>query len=126
MVISPFNSLTIIIRDFGTPEQDKLPPGKSLVFALPSFTMPSIASGFFLRRFPHVPALCPSRSGAGIVDTIMEWGSNDEPAYMVVFKKGLPWDRTATYHKASPTYSLHKIRTPTLIHVGGSDERCPP
>ena len=31
-------------------------------------------------------------SGAGIVDTVAEWGFNDEPAYPFVFKKGLPWE----------------------------------
>lgn len=65
-------------------------------------------------------------SGAGIVDTVMEWGSNDEPAYAIVFKKGFPWNAAANYHKTSPTYQLDRIRTPTLIHVGGNDERCPP
>jgi dipeptidyl aminopeptidase/acylaminoacyl peptidase len=65
-------------------------------------------------------------SGAGIVDTIMEWGANDEPAYANVFKKGFPWNASENYHKASSTYQLDKVRTPTLIHVGGSDDRCPP
>jgi dipeptidyl aminopeptidase/acylaminoacyl peptidase len=65
-------------------------------------------------------------SGAGIVDAIMEWGSNDEPAYAMVFKQGLPWSNPGKYHKASSTYHLDKIRTPTLIHVGGNDDRCPP
>jgi dipeptidyl aminopeptidase/acylaminoacyl peptidase len=65
-------------------------------------------------------------SGAGIVDAIMEWGANDEPAYAMVFKRGLPWNAADNYHRASPTYHLDKVRTPTLIHVGGNDERCPP
>jgi dipeptidyl aminopeptidase/acylaminoacyl peptidase len=65
-------------------------------------------------------------SGAGILDTVMEWGINDEPAYPMVFKTGLPWDRPEVYRKTSPGYDLGKVRTPTLIHVGGSDERCPP
>jgi len=65
-------------------------------------------------------------SGAGIIDAVMEWGSNDEPAYTMVFKKGFPWNSSEKYHKASPTYHLDKIRTPTLIHVGANDERCPP
>jgi dipeptidyl aminopeptidase/acylaminoacyl peptidase len=65
-------------------------------------------------------------SGASIVDAIMEWGSNDEPAYAMVFKQGLPWNSAEKYHKASPTYQLDKARTPTLIHVGANDERCPP
>lgn len=65
-------------------------------------------------------------SGAGIVDAIMEWGSNDEPAYAMVFKQGLPWTNPEKYHKASSTYQLGNIKTPTLIHVGGNDDRCPP
>jgi dipeptidyl aminopeptidase/acylaminoacyl peptidase len=65
-------------------------------------------------------------SGAGIVDTVAEWGFNDEPAYPRVFKKGLPWETPEIYKKTSPTYQLGNVRTPTLIHVGGGDERCPP
>ncbi len=65
-------------------------------------------------------------SGAGIVDTVLEWGTNDEPAYVIALKQGLPWDKPDIYRKTSPTYNLNKIRTPTLIHVGSNDERCPP
>ncbi len=56
----------------------------------------------------------------------MEFGSNDEPAYTIAFKRGFPWSNPEGYHRASPTYYLQNIRTPTLIHVGGNDERCPP
>jgi dipeptidyl aminopeptidase/acylaminoacyl peptidase len=65
-------------------------------------------------------------SGAGIVDTVAEWGFNDEPAYPRVLKKGLPWEVPENYRKTSPTYQLGNVKTPTLIHVGGGDERCPP
>ncbi|GIW81990.1 MAG: hypothetical protein KatS3mg105_3797 [Gemmatales bacterium] len=65
-------------------------------------------------------------SGASIVDTVMEFGTNDEPAYAISFKTGFPWNRPDIYHRTSPTYQLDKIRTPTLIHVGSRDERCPP
>ncbi len=65
-------------------------------------------------------------SGAGILDTVAEWGFNDEPAYPIVFKKGLPWEQPEIYKKTSPTYGLGNVVTPTLIHVGGGDERCPP
>jgi dipeptidyl aminopeptidase/acylaminoacyl peptidase len=65
-------------------------------------------------------------SGAGIVDTVAEWGFNDEPAYPIVFKKGLPWEKPENYKKTSPTYGLGNVTTPTLIHVGGNDDRCPP
>ena len=65
-------------------------------------------------------------SGAGIVDTVMEWGSNDEPAYMNALKGGLPWEKPDVYRRTSPLYHFDKIETPTLIHVGGNDVRCPP
>jgi dipeptidyl aminopeptidase/acylaminoacyl peptidase len=65
-------------------------------------------------------------SGAGILDTVAEWGFNDEPAFPRVFKKGLPWETPDIYRKTSPTYGLGNVTTPTLIHVGGADERCPP
>ena len=65
-------------------------------------------------------------SGAGILDTVAEWGFNDEPAYPMVFKKGAPWEQPAVYKKTSPTYGLGNVTTPTLIHVGGNDVRCPP
>lgn len=65
-------------------------------------------------------------SGAGIVDCVAEWGFNDEPAYPRVFKKGHPWETPDVYKKTSPTYDLGNIRTPTIIHVGGNDVRCPP
>ncbi len=65
-------------------------------------------------------------SGGCIVDTVAEWGFNDEPAYPLVFKKGLPWQQPDIYRKTSPTYGLGNVTTPTLIQVGGGDERCPP
>jgi dipeptidyl aminopeptidase/acylaminoacyl peptidase len=65
-------------------------------------------------------------SGAGIVDTVSEWGFNDEPAYPVVFKKGTPWETPEIYRKTSPTYGLGNVTTPTIVHVGGADVRCPP
>jgi dipeptidyl aminopeptidase/acylaminoacyl peptidase len=65
-------------------------------------------------------------SGAGIVDTVAEWGFNDEPAYPWVFKKGHPWETPEVYKRTSPTYGLGNVTTPTLIHVGGADVRCPP
>ncbi len=65
-------------------------------------------------------------SGAGILDTVAEWGFNDEPAYPIVFKKGLPWEQPDIYKKTSPTYGLGNVVTPTIVHVGGGDERCPP
>jgi dipeptidyl aminopeptidase/acylaminoacyl peptidase len=65
-------------------------------------------------------------SGAGIAEKVMEWGINDEPAYAMVFEKGLPWEKPEVYRKVSPIYDFGKVVTPTLFHVGEGDERCPP
>lgn len=65
-------------------------------------------------------------SGAGILDNFAEWGFNDEPAYPRVLKGGLPWEVPDVYRRTSPSYQLGNVKTPTLIHVGANDERCPP
>jgi dipeptidyl aminopeptidase/acylaminoacyl peptidase len=66
-------------------------------------------------------------SGAGIIDHVMEWGISDEPSYPMVFKQGkTPWQARDIWLSASPLWGLGNVKTPTLIHVGGSDERCPP
>lgn len=66
-------------------------------------------------------------SGAGIIDHVIEWGLSDEPSYPMVFKQGkTPWQDQKAWLAASPVWGLGNIKTPTLIHVGGNDERCPP
>ena len=65
-------------------------------------------------------------SGGPIVDHVMQWGGSDTAAGSVELLKGLPWKLPDEFRKASPLYQLDKIRTPTIIHAGGSDERCPP
>jgi dipeptidyl aminopeptidase/acylaminoacyl peptidase len=74
----------------------------------------------------HTTRFKAAISGAGIIDAMMEFGANDEPAYSIVFKKGLPWSAGNRYVEASPSWRLDKVKTPTLIHVGGGDDRCPP
>ncbi len=74
----------------------------------------------------HTTRFKAASSGAGILDTVLEWGTNDEPAYPTVFKQGFPWQKPDVYRKTSPGYGLGRVTTPTLIHVGGNDERCPP
>ena len=65
-------------------------------------------------------------SGAGILDMVLQWGTEDTPGHVVNFMRGLPWEQPGGYQKASPLYQLDKVKTPTLIHVGGSDPRVPP
>jgi dipeptidyl aminopeptidase/acylaminoacyl peptidase len=74
----------------------------------------------------HTDRFKAAISGAGIIDAVMEFGINDEPAYSMVFKRGLPWTPGNVYKEASPSWKLDRAKTPTLIHVGGNDDRCPP
>jgi dipeptidyl aminopeptidase/acylaminoacyl peptidase len=86
------------------------------------------SNGGFLTNclITKTPRFKAASSGAGIVDAVLEWGANDEPAYVMAFKQGYPWQKPDNYRRASPSYALGEVRTPTLIHVGGNDERCPP
>lgn len=56
----------------------------------------------------------------------MEWGINDEPAFSLVFVQGLPWEKPAAYQRVSPVFDFGKVRTPTLFHVGASDDAVRP
>lgn len=65
-------------------------------------------------------------SGAGVVDQFLQWGLEDTPGHVNNYMQGYPWQHPAAYDKASPSAFLNKIKTPTLIHVGGNDSRVPP
>lgn len=65
-------------------------------------------------------------SGAGVADQLMQWALEDTPGHVINYMRGLPWERTEAYLKASPSWQLNKVTTPTIVHVGGSDPRVPP
>ncbi len=65
-------------------------------------------------------------SGAGVLDMAIQWATEDTPGHVINFVEGLPWQQAEHYQKASPLYDLDRVKTPTLIHVGGSDPRVPP
>ena len=64
-------------------------------------------------------------SGAGVVDQVIQWGLEDTPGHVINYMAGLPWHKPEAYRASSPLYNLHKVVTPTLIHVGANDERVP-
>ncbi len=65
-------------------------------------------------------------SGAGVLDMTIQWGTEDTPGHVINYVEGLPWQVAKHYQDASPLYHLDRIKTPTLIHVGGNDPRVPP
>ncbi len=65
-------------------------------------------------------------SGAGVLDQIIQWGTEDTPGHVINFMQGQPWTKPGAYHKGSPIYNLGQVKTPTLIHVGENDPRVPP
>lgn len=65
-------------------------------------------------------------SGAGVIDQVIQWGTEDTPGHVINFMKGnFPWSNPAQFLAGSPLAKLDKVRTPTLIHVGEKDERVP-
>lgn len=64
-------------------------------------------------------------SGAGVFDMAMQWSIEDTPGHVINYARGLPWDRAEEMRRMSPLYGVHRVKTPTLIHVGADDERVP-
>ncbi len=75
---------------------------------------------------PERVAFKAASSGAGVFDMGLQWLAEDTPGHVINYQKGLPWVQTELMRKSSPFYDVHKVRTPTLIHVGENDPRCPP
>ncbi len=65
-------------------------------------------------------------SGAGVFDTVMQWLAEDTPGHVINFNQGLPWTAEKSMRAGSPLYNVDKVKTPTIIHVGENDPRCPP
>ena len=64
-------------------------------------------------------------SGAGVLDIVIQWGTEDTPGHVINYMQGMPWSDPDEYRAGSPIYNLDRVKTPTLIHVGENDPRVP-
>ena len=64
-------------------------------------------------------------TGAGVMDMLTQWGTEDTPGHVINFMQGQPWNAQEEYLESSPAWNMDKIKTPTLIHIGEGDERVP-
>ena len=64
-------------------------------------------------------------SGAGGVETVSDWGTNDEPLTNVYFLGGMPWEVPNRYQQEASIFQMRKVRTPTLILTPENDKRVP-
>jgi dipeptidyl aminopeptidase/acylaminoacyl peptidase len=72
-------------------------------------------------------AFAAASSGAGVVDQVIQWGTEDTPGHVINYMSGkLPWENPGEYVESSPLYTLSDATVPTLIHVGAEDARVPP
>jgi dipeptidyl aminopeptidase/acylaminoacyl peptidase len=64
-------------------------------------------------------------SGAGAVEHVMDWGTNDVPVSNAYFLGGYPWQVPSRYQEQAAIFQLNKVRTPTHIVTGEFDVRVP-
>lgn len=65
--------------------------------------------------------------GAGVTDTVLQYATSDiNHGHAAAWEfNGNPWLQPENFARSNPALSLAKIRTPTLIIHGESDERVP-
>ena len=64
-------------------------------------------------------------SGAGAVDHVVDWGTNDMPLSNSYSLGGYPWQVPDRYRREAAIFQLDKVRTPTHILAGEYDVRVP-
>ena len=77
----------------------------------------------------HTDRFKAASSGAGAANWVSMYGQSDVRIYRTPWFGGTPWEKDApidVYWEHSPLKDIHKVKTPTLVLVGGEDVRVPP
>ena len=64
-------------------------------------------------------------TGAGAVEPVSDWGTNDEPLTNAYFLGGAPWQASSQYQQQAAIFRMDQVRTPTHMVTGDSDVRVP-
>ncbi|CAF2708167.1 unnamed protein product [Rotaria sp. Silwood2] len=64
-------------------------------------------------------------TGAGAVEHVIDWGTNDMPTSNAYFLGGFPWQMPTRYQEQAAIFQLNKVKTPTHIVIGETDVRVP-
>ena len=77
----------------------------------------------------HTDRFKAASSGAGAVNWIGMYAQSDVRLNRTAWFGGDPWQKNApidVFWNNSPLKDIHKVKTPTLVLVGGNDKRVPP
>ena len=77
----------------------------------------------------HTDRFKAASSGAGAVNWIGMYAQSDVRLNRTAWFGGNPWQKDApinVFWDNSPLKDIHKVKTPTLVLVGGNDKRVPP
>ncbi|CAF4042669.1 unnamed protein product, partial [Rotaria sordida] len=64
-------------------------------------------------------------TGAGAIEHVIDWGTNDMPISNAYFLGGFPWQMPTRYQEEAAIFQLNKVKTPTHIVTGETDVRVP-
>ncbi|CAF4938537.1 unnamed protein product [Rotaria sp. Silwood1] len=64
-------------------------------------------------------------SGAGAIEHVIDWGTNDMPTSNAYFLGGYPWQIPTHYQEEAAIFQLNNVKTPTHIVTGEIDVRVP-
>lgn len=62
-------------------------------------------------------------TGAGAVESVAEWGNDDDTLDDANSLGGTPWNAAKRYYDESPIFQMDKVRTPTHMVAGAEDMR---